>query len=77
MLRAQAAGAPITPFGHLLGVMAIELSGQRYKQRLTRIFALGVKLSWSLDKLARMYDLARDPPRVCGFSCLPFTVHAA
>ncbi|MEU4190538.1 alpha/beta hydrolase [Kribbella sp. NPDC026611] len=48
--------------GHSLGgVIALELASGRYGIDVTRVVALGVKVAWSADDLARAHALAAKP----------------
>jgi pimeloyl-ACP methyl ester carboxylesterase len=60
---AQALPAELTTVvGHSLGgVIALELASGRYGVRVDRVIALGVKVTWSDDDLARTAALAAKP----------------
>ncbi|MFB6720807.1 alpha/beta fold hydrolase [Kribbella sp. NPDC056345] len=48
--------------GHSLGgVLALELASGRYGVQVDRVIALGVKVSWTDDELAKAAALARKP----------------
>ncbi|MEU4391907.1 alpha/beta fold hydrolase [Kribbella sp. NPDC023855] len=48
--------------GHSLGgVIALELASGRYGVQVDRVIALGVKVSWSVDELAKAAALAQKP----------------
>jgi len=48
--------------GHSLGgVLALELAGGRYGVQVDRVIALGVKVSWTADELAKAAALAQKP----------------
>lgn len=52
----------LTVIGHSLGgVIALELASGRYDLQVDRVIALGVKVSWSADELARAAALAKKP----------------
>ncbi|TWD79943.1 pimeloyl-ACP methyl ester carboxylesterase [Kribbella amoyensis] len=54
--------AGVTIIGHSLGgVLALELASGRYGVRVDRVIALGVKVTWSDEDLARSAALAARP----------------
>ncbi|WP_033294415.1 alpha/beta fold hydrolase [Amycolatopsis jejuensis] len=56
---------PIVIAGHSLGgVVALELASGRYGLDVSRVLALGVKVEWSDDDLARAAAQAQRPPRL-------------
>ena len=66
MAAAIAADLPVrrdvVVLGHSLGgVIALELASGRYDVTVSRIVALGVKVSWTADDLARANALAQKP----------------
>jgi pimeloyl-ACP methyl ester carboxylesterase len=64
MTDALAPGLPdgLTVIGHSLGgVLALELASGRYGVRVDRVIALGVKVTWSDEDLARSAALAAKP----------------
>jgi len=66
MAAAIAADLPVrrdvVVLGHSLGgVIALELASGRYDVTVSRVVALGVKVSWTADDLARANALAQKP----------------
>jgi pimeloyl-ACP methyl ester carboxylesterase len=56
---------PVVVAGHSLGgVVALELASGRYGLDVAGVLALGVKVEWSADELARAASMATRPPRV-------------
>ena len=60
-----AAGSPVVLLGHSLGgVIALALASGHYDLRPERVLALGVKVDWRDEELARMDELAERPARL-------------
>jgi pimeloyl-ACP methyl ester carboxylesterase len=60
-----AAGERMTILGHSLGaVIAIALANARYRLAFDAVFALGIKVEWSGEELARLAILSKRPPRL-------------
>ncbi|GLW94184.1 alpha/beta fold hydrolase [Actinokineospora globicatena] len=56
---------PVAVLGHSLGgVVALALASGWFGVRVTSVVALGVKLSWSPDELAKGRALGAKPPKV-------------
>ena len=56
-------GQPVVVVGHSLGgVVGLALAGGRFGVDVRRVVALGVKLVWTEDELARAQALAARPP---------------
>ena len=56
---------PVVVAGHSLGgVVALELASGRYGLDVAGVLALGVKVEWSAEELAKAASMAARPPRV-------------
>ncbi|WP_328604854.1 alpha/beta hydrolase [Amycolatopsis sp. NBC_00345] len=56
---------PVVVAGHSLGgAVALELASGRYGLDVAGVLALGVKVEWSADELAKAASMAARPPRV-------------
>lgn len=56
---------PVVVAGHSLGgVVALELASGRYGLDVAGVLALGVKVEWSAEELAKAAAMAARPPRV-------------
>ncbi|SEP25820.1 alpha/beta fold hydrolase [Amycolatopsis saalfeldensis] len=56
---------PVVVAGHSLGgVVALELANGRYGLDVAGVLALGVKVEWSVEELAKAAAMAARPPRV-------------
>lgn len=56
---------PVAVLGHSLGgVVALELASGRYDLDVSSVLAVGVKVEWSEDDLARAAAMAARPPRL-------------
>jgi pimeloyl-ACP methyl ester carboxylesterase len=65
LIAGEAHGAPVTILGHSLGgAIALALASGRHGTLPERAFALGVKVDWTGEELARFAGLAERPVRV-------------
>ncbi|WP_409462253.1 alpha/beta fold hydrolase [Amycolatopsis sp. GA6-003] len=56
---------PVVVLGHSLGgVLALELASGRYGLDVSSVVAVGIKVEWSEDDLARAAAMAARPPRL-------------
>lgn len=56
---------PVAVLGHSLGgVVALELASGRYGLDVSSVLAVGIKVKWSEDDLARAAAMATRPPRL-------------
>ncbi|MFE3172354.1 alpha/beta fold hydrolase [Amycolatopsis sp. NPDC059090] len=56
---------PVAVVGHSLGgVVALELASGRYGLEVSSVLAVGIKVEWSEDDLARAAAMATRPPRL-------------
>lgn len=56
---------PVAVLGHSLGgVVALELASGRYGLDVSSVLAVGIKVEWSADDLARAAAMAARPPRL-------------
>jgi pimeloyl-ACP methyl ester carboxylesterase len=64
LIASEAEGAPVTVLGHSLGgAIALSLAGGSHGFVPERVCALGVKVDWTEDELARFAGLADRPQR--------------
>ena len=62
---ARVVDGPVAILGHSLGgVVALALASGWFGVPVTAVCALGVKVSWSAEDLAKAADLSRRPPKV-------------
>ena len=68
-LAAEVGAARVTVLGHSFGgVIGAVLGGGLYGVPVDRVVAVGVKLDWTDDEVARAQAMSRRPPQVFGSS---------